>query len=50
MAKGVDPYRKTCEYKEEGTQFGESFECSRKELHKGSHYDAFTEQWAPSKD
>lgn len=44
-----DPYVATCDYIEEGTQFGESFECSRKANHSGSHYDEYLKSWAPNR-
>ena len=46
--KGKDPYAKMCTYTEEGAQFGESFECTERLGHKGSHYDSFLNRWAPN--
>lgn len=45
MTRGPDPYVAKCGWTEEGTQFGEPFECTEPVNHQNSHYDSYSNQY-----
>jgi hypothetical protein len=49
MTRGPDPYATKCGWTEEGSQFGESFECTDPANHKGSHYDSYLNTYRPNR-